>query len=396
MHRTPSPLGLAHGKYVLCLALIGLAVLIRFHPMSPSHERFFEWQAKGFLAGRLDVAREDAKKSNFIDHVVRDGRVYMPLGPLPSVLLMPLVALAPGRPVAAWAHAALGIVAAVLSFFVARRWGFDRHQAAWAAAAFTFTSSAVGVIFIDGPWYMAHVIVLILFMLALLEHKGKDRPAVIGTFLALAVASRVTAAAGVLYFVVLAVREGATKKDLAKRLGLMLLPMAVVVLCLAWFNAARFGSPFNNGYSSQVDVYGTRTSVEKPIYGLFNPHYIPYNARYYFLQGPVMRDGRFMADTGGLSLLFIGPIFLLVLLGDPKDREWLAGMLVTAVVLSLFLCFFATGASQFGVRYVNDALPFLYVALLVTLRRIGFGPRKRWIVLGGALTNLALIVSTYR
>lgn len=389
-------LDIAKRKYVAWLCIPAFFVLLVFHPVFPSPDRFFDWQAKSFLAGRLDIARSDAAKSNFVDMTLHDGRLYLPLGPLPSLLITPFIALGTDLPVDAWLHVVLGIAAAVLSYRVARRFGLDREPATWMAAAFTFTSSAVGVIFLDGPWYFAHVIVLILGLLAVLEHKGKDRPLVIGSLLALVMATRLTAAAGIVFFVVLTAYAKIPPRSKLRRIALMAVPMLIVGLGLGWFNAARFGSPFENGYGAQIGVYGTRAAKEKAIYGMFDFHYVANNVRYYFFQGPVFRDGRIVASIGGLGLLFVAPIFLLVLSGDPKDREWLAGMAVTAIVLSIFLCYYGTGASQFGPRFINDALPFLYVALLRTVRKADLGWWKRWLIFGGACANLALLVLTYR
>ncbi len=378
-------------RVLTALGAVATILLFACHVRGRSPHLFFAWLAQSFLHGRLDIAPDVGGTVGFLDMTLRHGAYYLPLGPFPALPLLPLVALFGAQPALTSAlHVALAFVVAVLAYRLARRYGLDALTSAWLTAAFCVGSVAIGVLFLDGPWYYAQTLSLAVIFAALLEYKGRDRPAVIGMWMALAVMTRLPAGVGLLFFAAMTIVSRKSWRDKARRLLALAAPLAAAAAILCLYNAVRFGSPFDNGYVDSIMNPDSRAARDRAVYGIFNPAYFRRDAWYYFFQGFSRRGGRFVVDVEGLSFFIVAPSFLFVAAARRITSEWAAGIATFAAALAVFLTYYGTGGLQFGPRYLNDAMPFLFVALLLAVKERGLSIRYRSLIAASAALNIVL------
>jgi hypothetical protein len=379
---------------LLAVAASGAWTVLHCNTRYPTMDLQYVWQAWSFLHGRLDLAKATVDAYSLMDVTVRGGKYYWPLGPLPSVLLMPFV-LAFGQTARAQATLQVLLAAAVaaLAYGVARRGGASRHDAAWLACAFCLGSVAIGVLAVDGPWQVAHAIVLVALLAAIHEWQGKKRPLVMGALVAAAIATRLTAGAGALFFVIALVRERGTGREGLRALATFLLPLALVALLLGAFNAARFGSPFDNGYADSTLTVGDAVWSRRAEHGLFSFANVPRNAWYYFVALPAFGRAGVGVDPQGLSFFLLSPAFLYAATRPKKDATWAAVGVVCAAALAAFMPYYTTGYVQFGPRYLNDVLPFLYLLLVDAVREERLRAPMKSLIAASAALNILLFAA---
>jgi len=368
-----------HHAGVVALAA-GLFLLVAWHDLTQTHVQQYTLLAESFLRGHLDLVQPLEPT----DEPARfGGKSYLPLGPAPAVLLVPFVALA--RACGFFflqGYLNLPLVAAVfaLAMRLARRTGWASPEAFVWAFALVFASCFVGVAAIPISNYFAHVLVTALLLLALLEHTGRGRGWVVGCLLAVALASRLSAGIGALFFLLDALLDRARppRQRLATAAGLAA-PMVGAALLLLAYDAARFGDPFETGYALQAVLDPEQESARA--IGLAHWRHVPGNLYYLLLALPqpvfaegtrsVMQPPWLRPGYWGLSLFatspWLGWLFGLRL-RDRRSRCLLAAALATAAAL----CFtWSMGYAQFGYRFSLDFLPYLYLLLLTGLRARG-------------------------
>lgn len=350
----------------------------------------FLWLADAFVHGRLDIAPDILPITTAMDMVVRDGRYYWPLGPLPAVLMAPAVAVFGRIATVQWcaqilfAHVTFG-----LAWLLARRNGFGARDAAWLALAFCFGSIMIGVIDIGMPWHMGNLLTVLFLLAALVERAGESRPAVIGACLALALSARPQALPAVAAFFIADLLAKGIGTAARRRLAVMAAPIALVAVLLGAYNAARFGSPFSTGQEDHYLAPGT-VADRREAGGVFSLANVPENFRWYFLALPERIDGLPVARPEGVSAILLSPIFLWLAFARGRDAWVRAALLATAVSLLMYLSYFGTGARQFGPRYLTDVLPLWFAALLPVFRRRGFGPLPKSVIAVSVFANVLL------
>src|SRR5687768_10090100 len=134
-----------------CLAIasgLSLVFFVFAAPIVGFGDPHYLWLADSFLRGRLDLSAEFVAVIGPMDTVLRDGRFYWPLGPLPALLFAPAVAaFGPDMMIESYAHAFLAAAAFGTAFALARRKGFGRTDSVWLAVAFGLGSVLIGLLF---------------------------------------------------------------------------------------------------------------------------------------------------------------------------------------------------------------------------------------------------------
>jgi hypothetical protein len=147
-----------------------------------------------------------------------------------------------------------------------------------------------------------------------------------------------------------------------------LLPVVIAIGLLAWYNAARFGSPTDNGLAYHQMSEFFRADYEQ--YGAFNLHYLPTNLYYQYVFYPLPITWE--TPLGG-SLFLLSPVFFGALWGVVAGKpRWSTTMLMLSVLLPAvpILLLMGTGWQQWGPRYTLD-----FTVPLLLLTAIGI---KRW------------------
>jgi hypothetical protein len=351
----------------LTLALITFAGVTIWLNWAVRSEQQFSYLARSFLHGSLGFI--EAPSGVWADTTPKGDAHYWPLGPLPAVVLMPFQFIADFWSATFYqGYVQLPLVGVlfVLVFSVARRLQFDIEDATYLGFGFLFSTACLGVAMWPWSWYFSHVIVCVLIFAAILEMTAKRRPLVVGTLFALCLATRFTAALGIIWFVMEVLRAKTSIQTRLRTIVIALVPCAVMCGLLLLYNYFRFGSPFEQGYAGQL----VTASAEKGrAIGLFSWQHVPANLYTLLIAGPtpLARPESFVltfpfvaANPWGMNLFVTGWCFLLLPLANYRDTTSRL-LLITAIIVAIPVVFYyAVGFRQFGYRYSLDFLPLLY------------------------------------
>jgi hypothetical protein len=352
--------------------------------------------AEDWLAGRLDLGGSPPAYAGNNDFARFGNKWFVTFPPFPAVLLLPIVALGGSAEAIRdgqffiWL-AGIGPAVLFLVFEKLRRMGLSRcpmrtHGILALLFAFGtvyFFSAEQGTV-----WFAAHVVAVALAALYLLFALDAERPLLAGSMLALAFATRPPLVfAGTLFLLEAwrVARAGARAakpkqlelelgdasaaepgvRDVLRRVLLFAIPLAVVLGALGWYNAARFGSPFDSGYQHLVVAW--RPRIEK--WGLFGYHYLARNLGVLLTGLPFVGNeaagAPFQINGHGLALWFTTPLYLWLLwprrFGPVHRALWIAVGLTALPTL----VYQNSGWLQFGQRFSNDYAVFLFALLCI-------------------------------
>jgi hypothetical protein len=229
-----------------------LFAMLAWLNFNTSDDRHFSWLAESFLQWQLVLL--PSSPVSWADTALFEGHHYSPFGPFPAILSMPLI----------WAgyfhQGALSFLASFAVFYLCYRlagnFNYSRNEACWFALAFCFATSFIGVAALACSAFFAHVIAVMLLLLAINEYEGRKRLWLIGGFIGLAMATRPPSGLNILFFMsAISVGVG-TIQERAVGLLKLLLPFAVIVGLLGLYNFARFGTPLESGYTYQLNGFG--------------------------------------------------------------------------------------------------------------------------------------------
>ncbi|MEO8245844.1 MAG: hypothetical protein ABI622_01870 [Chloroflexota bacterium] len=365
----------------------------------------FRWDffflAEAFLHGHLDVAYPFP---GAVDTVTIDGRVYLPFGPFPAVLFMPLVALVGGarslisfEPLINSAMAAFDV--ALCWALLARYDGGSARRRIWLVVLFAFSTPLWWITIRGGVWHTSQIVATGITLIGLLEVSGRRRGWVLGVVAAAGFLTRaplIFAAPLWIFAAWLGPAPNSGRLDRA-RVGQVATVVACVVGAVALsmvYNAARFGSPLESGYGLAVlapELAGTRD------HGLFSLAYLPRNLDLFLLRLPgIVPPPLFLQPDGfGLSILITSPGLLLALFADHRRRIAVACAVTAVAVLLPSLLYYGGGWLQMGFRYFLDSIPFVMVLVALGARR-RFGGWWRVLVAAGVLVGVSGLVYAYR
>ena len=392
--------------WILILLALGFFLICTFWLNMTVHtEQQFSFLAQSFLHSKLGFLERPG--NNWADASPHGGQCYWPLGPFPAVLLMPFTFVASGIGVffyQGYVQPFLVCLLLAIIFRIARRVGYGREDGLYIAFGFTFATAVLGVGVWPWSWQFAQVVTCLLLFAAISEMAGKQRPWIVGLLFALALATRATAALGVVWCVGEILLATNTWRKKAFSLAAIGFPCMVVLVLLLCYNRARFGDAFEQGYREQlVASWAENTRAQ----GILNLHHLPSNLYYLLLASPdpIQRDKTSIvlafpyvsANPWGMSLFLTSPCFLYLFrlrYGDVTSRLLLLTVLVIAAPLLLY---FASGFRQFGYRYSLDFLPFLYYLLLRNYRsqRGGLTSGFKVILIMTAFWNLYLFAGHF-
>lgn len=338
----------------------------------------FVYQAAGFLQGELAIPGEPP---NHNDWVKQGDRWFVSFPPFPAFLMTPFVAfhgLAFNDVFLTVFLAALAIGLFVSLVRSLRAMGeHDRKDpevlafAAFLAFGTVFFPSAIR----GEVWFTAHVVGLGLTSIYLLSSLRARWPVVAGIAFGCAALTRANLVFAFPFFLWEAFRWARIDRPdgwfgrFLVRCAQFGLPAAAVLLLGFWMNHERFGDWSEFGHRL---LYRNRVNSRIAEYGLFHPHFLGENLRSAFLLIPRLSLDplRLRFDGNGMSLFVTTPLLLLV----PFARRWtptMVALAVTAFAIALpGLFYMNNGWYQFGYRFANDYLPYLFLLLVLGGRRL--------------------------
>ncbi|HEY6872532.1 MAG TPA: hypothetical protein VI298_07405 [Geobacteraceae bacterium] len=365
------------GLVLLLLALVWFLGVTAWLNVGIRNEQQFAFLARSFLHGNLDLI--GPALSNLADTSPHHGKYYWPLGPLPAVMLMPfeLAATACGTFFyQGYLQPFLVFALMAIIFRIARRTGYDAEDGGYLAFGFAFATAFLGVGLWPWSWYFSQVITCVLVFAAIAEMIGRRRPLVLGILFALALATRATAALGVVWCIGEVLCTRSTWRNKLLSLVAIGFPCLVVLLLLLLYNYARFGNVLDQGYVEQiVPPHGATARAM----GIFSLRHLPGNLYYLLLAAPtpvrynnesiVLAFPFVKANPWGMSLFVTSPCFLYMFGLQYRDTTSRL-LLLTVIVIALpILFYYGVGYRQFGYRYSLDFMPLLYFLLLRNYRQ---------------------------
>ena len=371
-----------------CMLLL-TNVMLRFW-----NEEQFVHLAGSFLRGTISFAQPPGE--NWADTSPFQGRHYWPLGPFPAVLLLPFVLLFGTTMQQGFLSFFLTTVNAVLLYRIARTITGGHERSLWLMFSYVFATVYLFVATIPWSWYFAHVVATSAILLALHEYFGRTRWALVGLYVGIAFATRISLLLATTFFILGMFKN---EKSSWRPLAQLSIPIVLCLALVASYNYARFGDPLETGYRYNIldtEFDGNRAR------GMWSVSHFPANAYYLFLKGPdaiVAPDSMVLVfpyikpDKWGMSILFTSPIFLYLAKFRRRPGEeaaWYA-LVTTGVLLFFTLGNFGIGARQYGYRFALDFSPFLYVMLAYVFRTEPFGWLAKALVIGSFVFNAWLI-----
>ena len=364
------------------LVLLGCAASALLREHTPYNH--FALLSQAWLEGRLDLGAPPPAYTGGNDFASYGGKWFVVFPALPSLLLLPLVALSGSAEAVCDGRFFLLLAGlAPASLFLAleklRRAGETRRSETedvvlallFCFGSVYFFSSVQGTV-----WYAAHVVAAVLTALYLLCAIGAERPLLAGLCLALAFATRTPLLLAAPLFVVESFRatrlaqasgpgmlQRYAMPRLLTKLALFALPIAVVVGLTLWHNAARFDDPLESGYRYLNVTWAKRIAK----WGLFDYHYLARNLGVILSSLPWFpaSGGPLQINGHGLALWLTTPLYLW-LVASRRLTPLARLLLVTAGLVALpTLLYQNSGWVQFGYRFSNDYAPLLFLALAI-------------------------------
>ncbi len=361
-----------------------------FHDPTPFNH--YVLLADAFLHGRVDLG--DAPL--YVEKTTFRGKQYVIPPPFPAVLLMPYVAVRGTQADQTLVSYLTGGVAAALIVLLASRLMPGRSNAVWLGVLAAFGTIVWNLSAVGSTWYFAHVVVVAVLTIGVLESIGRQRPLIMGTALGVAYLTRQMSVMVFPYFLLVTAPlwapEGLRR---LRRINLNYLnklfgPVAVAVALYGAYNWIRFGTIADvaNAWRPGILEEGWFTL------GLFHPRYMPRHLETMFMRLPVVvpYPPYLLVRWTGLAIWVTTPAFVYALrarLNLETAAAWL-GIVATCSVVFLYG---NTGVAQFGYRFAADFYPLLF---LLTIR--GMGERvSTWakvLIVLSVLVNLWGIVWT--
>jgi hypothetical protein len=287
-------------------------------------------------------------------------------GPLPALLLLPLVPLL-GRETPDVLVLALTALVGVWAFArLLETLDLPGGRVRLACATLTLalgTAMHYGTA-MGNVWLHAQITATTLQICALLA-AASGRPLATGVLLGLTVLTRPTTTLAAPFAAWLLWSRGERVAGAARpglRAGLALcVPMLAAMALHAVYNQARFGSPTDAGY--HYILMGPEFEALVKRYGRFSPHFLMSNLRGWLIRPPFWNGSAIVPDPHGMSLLLTTPFLLFALWPRKVSRLEIFALANFVLICAPSLLYYNDGWVQFGQRFALDGIA---LALLVS------------------------------
>lgn len=419
----PSPLWAA-----AILSYLILVLLLLTNPLtSELPQDHYYYQAASWLKGQLNIDNAPLKLQ---DVVIYNGHRYLPLGSFPAVLTLPFVAILGEN----YKQAYLVYLLVALTIWVVWRivgkvkllYSATRP---WLVAVFFLSTVYFSIVVqAGGAWFVAHVVTCLFLFLGIDEALGKRRAPLMGIYMGLAAASRFTAIFTFPFFLLLLATTApimpqnedeefgnsfgtfksffAPLRTIIPRFFLFGIGAAIPIGFYFGYNYIRFNSFFETGYGTS-SLGGIGALDQARAYGLFNVVHLPKNLYYFFMampepsgvtlsgnpaDSPVFTFPFVQPSPWGMSIFLTTPTIIFVIKASrrwPVVQACWAAIVLTAIPIFLY---YGVGWVQFGFRYALDFTPFLWLLVVISLRRQLISTNRTtlalWLILAGCVINL--------
>jgi hypothetical protein len=341
--------------------------------------RYSYWNllADEFLKGNLYL--ENPPHTH--DLTLYQGKWYVPMPPLPALLMTPLALLIGGENInTSDLSIFFSAVNAVFVFLILEqlarlKWiKLSRANLLLLVVLFALGNPHLWVGIRGRAWFVSQIVTVTFLALAVFAALRSWSPWLVGICLGAAIATRPNGIMAWPFICAIAMQilkeeyGSVSWKQIMEWSIKTIIPMGVAVAGLLIYNYARFENFLDFGYTS---INGDPVIVANAQrYGLFSPHYILTNIKAMFFYLPAIQPGNqwpILPSTAGMNLFLVTPP-LIYLFHRYELKWWILGAWASVFFnFVLLILYHNTGAHQFGYRYILDALIPLIAMLAVAL-----------------------------
>ncbi len=366
---------------ILAISVTIILVLICFFAFSemtnhrlsdPNSYNTYELQAKSWLDGRLDLDNYE-----WLELATYSGKYYVSFPPLPSVILLPFVALFGMGTDSYIAFAAL-LLGISFTYLLSRKLGLSSFGSSLITAAMYLGTNMRQITSDAWVWFfaqnLAYLFSVLCFFCALYGKKGLSM-----LFLTCAVGCRPFQ---LIYFpiVLIILLSKIDGDNLAVKIKSLIFkkiwvytPALLIVIFYCAYNFARFGSIFEFGHNYLPEFLRSEN-------GQFSPTYFIANLPCLF-RLPTLKLGTLLVTAfDGMSIFLVIPFFTVypvsILLAFIRDRKiengiyHAVGSVLILLHIFLLLCHRTMGGAHFGNRYIMDTVPMLLFLSALSFKQI--------------------------
>jgi 4-amino-4-deoxy-L-arabinose transferase-like glycosyltransferase len=373
-------------RYKLLIIFLFAFTLFLLSKGPPPGQNHFVYLADAFLHGKLGLSSSAPALAELVPY---NGNFYVVYPPMPAILMLPAVAIFGTRFDQSLMSIFLASIAVALTWFVLKKIGVNRSKALWLTALLGFGTCLWFIASVGSAWYIEHSSAVLFLTAAIVLALYKKNNFLVGLALGCATLSRLPVVLSFPFFLLLSYEQNQTWNLRVRQFALFLAGLAIPVGLNALYNLARYGTPFDIGYTLipgiQQDPYFTQ--------GIFSLSYIPRNIYAIFFQGPILLDNApyFEPNWMGLGLFFTTPAFIYIFKG-PWNRLSKYAAVAVACILPILITHGTVGFTQFGYRFSLDFTPFL-ILLAAKGMREKLGWEEKTLILLSLLVNLRGVVS---
>ncbi len=330
-----------------------------------------------------------------------NNKWYIPMPPLPGILMIPLAYLVGGENISTGDFSiffcAINSVLAfsLLDELIKRKWiNLSRRGALWLVILFAFGTNHLWVGLNGRAWFVSQILAVTMLALAALGALKSWSPWLIGASIGLAITARPNS---IMFWpfpfaIAMQIANQREKINLGRLLNWTVksaMPIGLAIVGLLLYNHARFGNYLDFGYTLLSGDPGIVDAAKT--FGIFSPHFIPHNLEVMFLYLPTLQRGSLwpISPSGAGMSIFLATPPLIYLFHRYEKQWWILGAWASVFFMfALLILYHNTGAHQFGYRYILDML-----VPLTALLAVSFDKKIPWHFI--ALTILSIIINIY-
>jgi hypothetical protein len=383
--------------FALALIVYGLSAQVWAHPISLAPH--YVYLAQSLLHGHVDLIQLPPVTYDLLQF---NGQWYVAGSPVPSILMLPFVAIFGVNFSDVLFSIVLGAINVALVYSLLtdliQNWQLSQSSIKWLTLLFAVGTPHWYLASLGTYWFTAHIVAVFFALLAVREALTKQRWFLCGLWLACAGFARPTALFLTPFFLIVifhAARSAHHATSNAHYVLRKILPFGIALTlglsAHAIYNFARFRSFSDFGYAYVAGAENITSVYAR--YGGFNVRFLPCNLAVSLFGPPEVNgdvpdfitrscdyllEGVSLSDTSalitpnplGMSIFITTPALLFIFAARKRDpiiiAAWI-GLLATLIPLWLY---HNTGSMQFGYRYLFDAAPMWIILLAYALQNM--------------------------
>lgn len=333
------------------------------------------------------------------DLIYFDNNFYLPYPPLPSIILLPFVALFGAAHVNTVAVATImACISIYLVYNIFRRLEIDKAYFNWLMLAVFFGTGYWFAIFTSHHVYaFAHVTSFLFQLLVINELLGKRRWWLVGIYIGCTFMTRqltiayIFLALGYMWYLYQSGKGNIKFRDLLA-LGVSVGSFVAIYLV---YNYVRFGNAFDTGYGNIMYIGLLKERVNE--YGVFSARYFLFNLYSVLIKGfDIEFQGRTQLnikdiDLWGTSLLAASPFLIASIKAAWPKILKISAWLTILLILTGQLFYHNNGFPQANtMRFALDFVP-----LLLVLTALGATHIPTWLFRGMIVYAIVLNVISF-